>query len=193
MTVKELETLFDYCYWANKQLEVVMSDLTSDLFTHHALGGHVSVRDTMVHIMSAEWGWVEACGGKPRGPALDALDYPSVASLFECWNQVEGHTRTFVSGLCDEDLHQAITFTLDKDLKTCMAMGDVLRHVAIHGIHHRGQVALLLRQLELSPGYFDFIIYLGQSPRIDDPPGHWGGRESESPEAREGSRLVKHS
>jgi uncharacterized damage-inducible protein DinB len=36
-----------------------------------------------------------------------------------------------------------------------------MHHAAIHGVHHRGQVALLLRALGHVPGNFDILFYYG--------------------------------
>jgi uncharacterized damage-inducible protein DinB len=36
-----------------------------------------------------------------------------------------------------------------------------MQHGAIHAVHHRGQVALLLRMLGYVPGDFDLLLYAG--------------------------------
>ena len=53
MTVKDLEVLFDYGYWANKQLFGALSQLAAEQFTQPVAGSYGSVRNTMVHILSA--------------------------------------------------------------------------------------------------------------------------------------------
>jgi uncharacterized damage-inducible protein DinB len=113
----------------------------------------------MVHILSAEWGWLERCGGRPRGPALNAADYPTVASVVERWRQVEGSVREYLSTLRDEDLHRTVEFTIGTGARMAMRLGELLQHAAIHGVHHRGQVALLLRSLGYAPGNFDILLY----------------------------------
>jgi uncharacterized damage-inducible protein DinB len=40
-----------------------------------------------------------------------------------------------------------------------MALGELMQHAATHGVHHRGQVALLIRLLGYTPGNFDMLIY----------------------------------
>jgi uncharacterized damage-inducible protein DinB len=78
MTVNDLEALYDYSYWANKRIFGVLAGLTPEKFVEPVAGSYGSVRNTMVHVLSAEWGWLDRCGGTPRGPALVASDTPSV-------------------------------------------------------------------------------------------------------------------
>ena len=159
MTVKDLEGLFDYSYWANRKLLGVLSQLTTEQFTQSVAGSYGSVRNTMVHMLSAEWGWLDRCGGAPRGPALDAADYPTLASVVDQWKQVEGSVREFLSTLRDEDLDRVVEFAIGSGPRHAMRLGDLMHHAANHGVHHRGQVALLLRGLGFTPGNFDILFY----------------------------------
>lgn len=40
-----------------------------------------------------------------------------------------------------------------------MTVGQILRHAAIHAVHHRGQAALPCRMLGHVPGNFDAMLY----------------------------------
>lgn len=159
MTVKDLETMFDYSYWANRKLFEVLSQLTPEQFTQSVAGSYGSVRNTMVHILSAEWGWLDRCGGAKRGASLDSADYPTLASLIDRWRQVEGHVREFFSTLRDEDLGRTVEFAIGGGPKHAMPLGELMHHAANHAVHHRGQVALLLRLLGHAPSNFDILFY----------------------------------
>ena len=39
------------------------------------LGSYGSIRNTLVHALSTEWGWLDRCGGAKRGPALKGEDF----------------------------------------------------------------------------------------------------------------------
>jgi len=159
MTVDDLRRLYDYGYWANRRLFHVLEQMAPDQFTQAVAGSYGSIRNPLVHVMSAEWGWVERCGGPPRGAALSADDYATVASLAEGWADVEAKVRGFLNGLRDDDLDRLVEFTIPRGGRRIMPIGELLQHAANHGSHHRGQVVLLIRLLGYVPGNVDMLIY----------------------------------
>ena len=166
MTVKDLERRFDYGYWANAKLLAVISQLTPEQFTQNVAGSYGSIRNTLVHTLSAEWGWFDRCGGPSRGAALKADDFPTLESLVTTWTMVEAHVRAFLANLKDDELGRVVEFTLPQAGTRSALVGDLLEHAANHGVHHRGQVALLLRVLGHTPGNVDLLIYDAEKHRV---------------------------
>ena len=163
MTAADLSTLFDYGYWANAKLLEVVSRLSDEEFTRSVAGGYGSVRNTLVHMMSAEAGWMDRCGGPPRGPKFNPDDFPTVASVTERWVQIERQMREFLSTLTDDDVHGSVEFIVVPGTSAhVMKVGELLQHAVIHGVHHRGQVAMLLRAIGHVPGNFDAFFYYGE-------------------------------
>jgi uncharacterized damage-inducible protein DinB len=162
MTTKHLELLYDYGYWANRKLFDVLQRLTSEEFTRPVAGSFGSVRNTMVHIMSAEAGWLERCGGPKRGFRFDPLNSPTVETLIETWSKVEVNVRTFLATLQNEDLARHVEYSLEPPQKLSSRLGDLMHHAANHGVHHRGQVSLLLRTLGHEPGEIDIFYYYAE-------------------------------
>jgi uncharacterized damage-inducible protein DinB len=156
--VEYLERLYDHNYWANQKLLGVISQLSPDQYTQSVAGSYSSIRNTLVHVMSAEWGWLDRCGGPPRGEKLKPEHYPTLESLLTQWSKVEGYMREFLAGLKDEDLSRIIEFSLGGPTHR-IPLGYLLQHGAIHAVHHRGQVALLLRMIGYTPGIFDLVLY----------------------------------
>jgi uncharacterized damage-inducible protein DinB len=163
-TVTSIEELFGYSYWANRKLFAAIAQLTDAQFTQNVAGSYGSVRNTLVHVMSAEWGWIDRCGGTPRGPKLNPEDYPTAQSLIAQWTKVEGYVRDFLSGLSDADLSRNITHPFGGPDQS-IQMAHVLQHIIVHGSHHRGQVALLLRTLGSPAENFDVIFYYSEQGR----------------------------
>jgi uncharacterized damage-inducible protein DinB len=162
MTVKDLQTLYDYGYWADRKLFEVISRIPPEQFTQSVGGSFGSIRNTVVHIMSAEWGWLERCGGAKRGPKLNGADYPTVESVTETSNKIEKHVREFLATLKDDDVARDAEYLNDKGEKRAMPLGELMQHAANHGTHHRGQVAMLLRMLGHTPGNIDILFYYAE-------------------------------
>jgi uncharacterized damage-inducible protein DinB len=152
MTVKDLEDLFDYNYWANKKLFEVIFQLTPEQFIQTVDGSHGSIRNTMVHMLSAEWGWLGRCGG--------------IESLQATWNKIEMLLRKFLSSLQDSGLTRPVEFAIAGTEKQSRPIGELMHHAANHGVHHRGQVSLLLRLLGYNPDNFDLFLYHAEKHRL---------------------------
>ena len=159
MSVKDLQRRYDYAYWANRMLFGVIEQLTPGEFTQDVAGSYGSIRNTLVHTMSAEWGWLARCGGPSRGSQLKAEDFPTKQSVIEQWGLVEGYAREFLGTLNDDDLNRIVEFDLPQTGKQAMSVCEMLEHGATHSVHHRGQLALLLRVLGCAPGNFDLLFY----------------------------------
>ena len=159
MNVTDLVSLFEYGSWQNEKLFPVLAELTTEEFTRSVAGAYGSLRNTLVHAMSAEWGWLDRCGGAPRGPALKADDYPTVDSLVSRWKEIERHGREFLAGLTDDGLARRVEFAFGGGPKHVLTVEEILRHAAMHGVHHRAQASLLLRTLGHAPPNIDLLRY----------------------------------
>jgi uncharacterized damage-inducible protein DinB len=85
--------------------------------------------------------------------------YPTLESLVDTWSTVEAHVRGFLSKQKDDDLACTVEFTNPRGEKRSMVLGALMQHAANHGVHHRGQVALLLRSIGYTPGNVDMLFY----------------------------------
>jgi len=159
MTAADIRALYDYTYWANGQILAVAAKLPPEQFTKDVAGSYGSVRNTLVHMLSAEWGWLDRCGGATRGPALKADDYPTATSIVDRWTAVERSMREFLARLSDADLDRRVEFAFGSGPSHVRTVGQLLQHAFVHGVHHRGQVAVLLRALGHVPGNVDILFF----------------------------------
>ena len=159
MTPSDLETLYDYAYWANRQLFEVLRTLTPEEFTQSVAGSYGSIRNTLVHVMSAEWGWLDRCGGPARGPKFKPEEYPTAESLIDKWTILEAYMRAYLARMTDADVTREAHYANERGEPRAMPIGELLQHGAMHSVHHRGQVAMLLRMLGHAPGNWDIVLY----------------------------------
>ena len=139
------------------------ASLAPDEFIRTVAGGWQSVRNTLVHMMSAEGGWLVRAGGPKRGPALNPDDFATLDAVIGYWAVQEGKVRAFLGGLTSADLARSLEFTLPQlSLTGVLTIGEMLHHGVNHNIHHRGQAALLIRELGYAPGNVDLLFYYGE-------------------------------
>ena len=74
MTKDDIHLLYGYDRWANARVLQACSLLSAEQFTRDLGGSFSSVRDTFVHIIAGEWGWLQYW----KAPSPDAA---SVAEM----------------------------------------------------------------------------------------------------------------
>jgi uncharacterized damage-inducible protein DinB len=162
MTKDDIHLLYEYDRWANSRVLQAVSALSAEQFTRDLGGAFRSVRDTLVHIIASEWGWLEYWRAYLRGQSIDAaflpdLDrrlaalfapaaFPDVASVERKWTEVEKEQLDFVNCVTDESLQQMLPFRAAQ-----ARLVYLMQHLANHSTYHRGQIALMLRQLGAEP------------------------------------------
>ena len=162
MTKSELIEFYEYHCWANARLFEVINQLSAEEFAQEVAGSYGSVCNTLVHILSAEWGWLSRCGGQERGRALQASDFPDAGSLRAKMYEVEGYVRSFLSQHDDASIMSEVEYVGGGSEKRRMPIMELMHHALNHAVHHRGQVALLLRMLGHRPGNFDMLFYYAE-------------------------------
>jgi uncharacterized damage-inducible protein DinB len=159
MHIADLQRLHEYGSYANQKLLAVVATLSPEQFTRDMGGSYGSVRNTLVHVVSADLGWIERAGGPARGPKLEAAEYSTPAAVLTVFERAEKTGRAFLATLKDEDLSRSIDVPFGGPPPKRIALGDALQHAAIHAVHHRGQTAMILRMLGVVPGNFDYLFF----------------------------------
>ena len=165
MTPDEMRLLYDYNAWANHRTLDACAALTDEQFTRHIESSFPSVRETLVHILAAEWVWLERWNGhSPVKAEWDAFSQPftGLASIRAFW---EGHERKqmdFVAGITPERLSRAQDFRTLDGTPYSTPLWQMMQHLANHSTYHRGQVTMMLRQLGAKPVSTDLIAFYRQ-------------------------------
>ncbi|MBZ5694101.1 MAG: DinB family protein [Acidobacteriia bacterium] len=166
MDIQDFRTLYEYNSWANHRTLDSCASLTPEQFTRDLSSSFGSVRDTLVHIMGAEWIWLERWHGRVPAGLPAARDFPDIESVRRRWAEVERDLTDFIASLTPEDLQRTIQFKTLAGVPISQALWPCLQHLANHSTYHRGQIATLLRQLGAKPVSTDLIgFYREQSAK----------------------------
>lgn len=159
MNRQDIKLLYQYNRWANVQVLDASSKLTEAQFTRDLSSGHRSVRDTLAHILAAEWIWHRRWNGISPKALFNPLDFPNVGALRVKWADVEREQTEFVTAVTDESLERVIAYVNTKGEEWEYTLCQMMQHVVNHSSYHRGQVATMLRQLGAEPAPTDFLVF----------------------------------
>jgi len=115
------------------------------------------------HIMSAQILWLK------RIVTIEIEDYPlwktySVEELGQMINSSNRAWKNFIEQHPDDNFGEIISYTNTKGQPYNTSLKEIIEHVLYHGVYHRGQLAILIRQSGLTPPYTDFIAFVREHP-----------------------------
>jgi uncharacterized damage-inducible protein DinB len=167
MTKNDIQLLFAYDRWANNRILQSVSTLSDEQFTRDLGGAFRSVRETVLHIIGGEWGWLTYWKSSSHTPAFladlwdrhDALfrpdTFPDVNAVQSKWAEIEKEQMEFVDSVTEESLARMLPVRT-----TQISLAHLMQHMANHSTYHRGQVSLMMRQLGAKPQSTDFHLFL---------------------------------
>ena len=162
MNKQDIELLYKYDRWANGLVFGCASKLSAEQFTQDLQSSHRSVRDTLAHILAAEWIWLRRWLGTSPKSLFDPQEFGDVVSLTAKLKEVEQEQIAFIDTLTDESLAAVIAYTNTKGERWQYPLGHLCQHVVNHSSYHRGQVTTMLRQLGAEVASVDLLYFFDE-------------------------------
>lgn len=131
--------------WANRQLIATLA----------RSGPPPEAVRWMAHAVSVRHLWLDRLSSRVQTAPV----WPewTVAEIAREEERSERAWTAYLEALTAEDLERSISYTSSRGDPWFSRVDDVLTHVALHGEHHRGQVAAALRAAGIAPPPADFI------------------------------------
>lgn len=158
-TIAMFRELFAHMEWAD-------ATTWSVLLGHEAARSDDVVRGTVVHLHSAQQGFLAAWMNRPlqfRQPS----EFPDIASVYAWATPYYADARAFIAGLDPQSFAEAQvlpwTAYFERQLGrefSGSTLGETLYQVIAHSNHHRGQIAARLRALGAEPQLVDYIAWV---------------------------------
>ena len=172
MTKDDIRLLFEFDRWANSRVLEAVSTLNAEEFTRDLGGSFRSVGDTLVHIVGSESSWLR-CWNEPSPSAafiddvwtrhearFDPNAFSDLAAVQSKWAEIEKEQIEFVNRVTNESLGRMLPVGTKQ-----ISLGHLMQHLANHSSYHRGQIALMMRQLAATPLATDFAMFLMEGRR----------------------------
>lgn len=152
-TIGHLERLIEHLRWADVR---VLDGL-------HAAGStDPRSLEIFAHVLGAEQVWVSRVLGRPSPVAV----WPTL-TLDECQAIADRNAadlRDIVGQGEPAALSREVAYVNSAGTSFRSTVEDIVLHVALHGMYHRGQVALLVRAAGGEPSPTDYIAFARGAP-----------------------------
>jgi uncharacterized damage-inducible protein DinB len=167
MTRDDLRLLYEYDRWANNRIMGLVEALSPEQYERDLGGSFPSVRDVLLHIVASKWAWLTYWKeSTPSDGILTGLftrsetifhpkAFPTLATVQAKWAEVEKEEVEFVNEVTDELLGRTLPVR-----HTSVSLAHLMQHLANHSTYHRGQIAMMLRQLGAKAQGTDFAEFL---------------------------------
>jgi uncharacterized damage-inducible protein DinB len=160
MTLDDLYLLIDYNYWARDRVLDAVALIAPEQFTCSMDNSFSSARDTIAHICAAERIWIH----RLKGESLQVLQKPDrlrdlVASRRE-WGGLVREMREQLAKMGPDAVERRIDYQDLRGDSQSDIVWQMLHHMVNHGTYHRGQITMMLRQMDAVPPLsMDLIVF----------------------------------
>jgi uncharacterized damage-inducible protein DinB len=159
MNAAAFRHFYNYHFAENRKLwDDYVVPLPSDLFTQPVSYSLGSVRDQIIHLLSADDVWFSELRGVEPAEPLPPAPVDDRDMIRAHWDSVEQSMRAYLAELSDEWLFAAPITEPEEDKD--LIVWQVLLHVVNHATDHRAQLLRVLNDLGVKTTSQDYIFYV---------------------------------
>ncbi|MER8424863.1 DinB family protein [Mesorhizobium sp. M1403] len=152
-----LRSLFAYQAWANDELLERLVSLDPPVHGKERQAvirlidhSHVVSRIFSAHLVGASRGY--SADASEDTPALDELRAAVAAT--------DRRYLDYLETVSSQQLSEPVAFVFTDGDKALMSRQEMLTHVVLHGVYHRGEAGRILAQISVTPPWDTFAVHL---------------------------------
>eukprot|EP01133_Synstelium_polycarpum_P011652 gene11652-13610_t len=147
MNKKYFTSLAAYNYWADQIVMGWLDQIDQQQWNQIITSSFSSIRQTAIHIASAEKIWIDFWTMAPDPVYLSAHFDGTKQDLMDIWKETSQGLQNFINNYPEENYLQAVTFRYPRGGMGQMEFWQTFSHIINHSTYHRGQLVTLLRQV----------------------------------------------
>ena len=153
-----LLNLYDFNCWGRDLMLTKSEALTPEQFDQDTRFPIHTIKETMVHSMSAERAYRNRCMGEAY-KAVEKDEFADVKAIQEFWTEEEKQMRKYLSLVEDEELSSHVKYKVADGREFERVRLDLLFQLLFHSMQHRAEIAQMLTEFGQSPGNIDYTVY----------------------------------
>ena len=170
MNTTDFREIYDYNHLVRQNYIAFFQNLEWDEMTENYNTAWLSLKDTLLHIIWAEDSWINYSINNFEDPnrPFDFSKYDSWEKIVDYNNRVVSKVNSYFVNLNDIDLVKTVYRINNDGVRRKSIARDVLLHVIIEELHHRGEIIEILWQQDLQPPDMDWLSVMRKTDLIWD-------------------------
>lgn len=146
--------------WSNDRLYRAVIALKPGEFEAERTSFFPSIKATLNHILAVDYLYLDFLeeGGVGAAAHDDYVPFDEPQALFAAQLTADRRLIAFCGKLSEADLDRRVITDRREDGMIPEKIGDILAHVFLHDIHHRGQVHAMLSGTSVAPPQLDEFL-----------------------------------
>jgi len=146
--------------WSNDRLYRAVLVLKPGEFEAERTSFFPSIKATLNHVLAVDYLYLDFLeeGGIGAAAHDDFVPFDEPHALFAAQIAADRRLIAFCDGLSEADLDRRVITDRREDGMIPERIGDILAHVFLHDIHHRGQVHAMLSGTSVAPPQLDEFL-----------------------------------
>lgn len=146
MTKKYFIELANFNIWANNIVISWLEQINDDQWTQEIESSFNTIRETVLHIASAESAWYERMIKNKNIEWFQKSFTGNKQEVIELWKTKSQNILDFLNEFDETRMNEILAFTRLNGEKQTMPYFQIFAHVLNHSTYHRGQIVTMLRQ-----------------------------------------------
>lgn len=138
--------LADFNNWADNRAIDWLTQITDKQWSQVAISSFGSIRDTVVHIVSAKKIWIDFWTDVQDPVYLSSEFMGTREDLIDIWKTTSAEVKSFIENYPIENYTNEIYVRKPDGELSAMEFRKTFPHMINHATYHRGQLVTLLRQ-----------------------------------------------
>jgi uncharacterized damage-inducible protein DinB len=155
-----IEQYYRYNTWANGRILETAAEISPQKYFAETNPNFGSIHNTLVHIMSAQWLWLNRWKGVSLKAMLNPETFPDLTAVRTRWTEIEEATGVFVLTCTEESLARPLSYQNLRGETFAYPLWNMMLHQVNHATQHRSETAMILTQYGHSTGAMDFLVFV---------------------------------
>ncbi len=157
--VAYFQHLFEYHSWANGLVMDAAGHMSDEQLRQAQGHSWGSVHGILLHMLSAEWIWLERLKGNSPKAFLPEEEYQTLDAIQDRWARQTADLREFIGAQTEASLEREVATTLSRGQSFHPSVWQILTHMFNHANHHRGELAVMFALMQVPHQEDEFLLY----------------------------------